>query len=135
MLERDSHERLNELAQLNLTRHRLRSLDHCPDVQPLNSRIDRHAHDRESGFLGEPRMKSLELPYLAEAAPAQIALPRVSQICVGNALHAARRVKPCGYLIGDALVLDEAVLACGLNGPLVQTHGLGVPTFDACDFA
>ncbi len=76
-------------------------------------------------------MKSLELPHLAEPAPAQIALPRVSQICVGNALHASRRVKPCGYLMGDALVLDEAVLASGLNGLLVETHGIGVPTFDA----
>src|ERR1700691_5458705 len=32
MLERDSHERLDDLAELDLARHRLRSLDHCPDI-------------------------------------------------------------------------------------------------------
>ena len=79
------------------------------------------------------RIAPVELPHLAEPAPAQIALPRVSQIRVGNALDAARRVKPRGYLMGDALVLNEAVFASGLNSLLVEAHGVGVPTFDAGD--
>ena len=52
-------------------------------------------------------------------------------MCVGSALHAARRIEPCGHLMGAAFVLNEAVFASGLNGVLVQTHGIGVPTFDA----
>ena len=35
--------------------------------------------------------------------------------------------------MGDALVLNEAVLASGLNGLLVPTHGIGVPACDARD--
>ena len=33
MLYRDPHEGLDELAEFDLARHRLRCLDHCPDVQ------------------------------------------------------------------------------------------------------
>src|ERR1700733_2207144 len=76
-------------------------------------------------------MKSHELPYFAERTPAQIASPCVSQTCAGNALYAACCIEACGYLMRDALVLDEAVLASGLNGLLVQPYGIGVPTFDA----
>src|ERR1700694_78862 len=35
--------------------------------------------------------------------------------------------------MGDALVLDEAVLASGLTGLLVQTHGIGVSSFKTRD--
>jgi len=38
-----------------------------------------------------------------------------------------------GYLMGHALVLDEAVLASRLNGLLVQTHCIGVSPFEAGD--
>src|SRR5258708_35968444 len=33
--------------------------------------------------------------------------------------------------MGEALVLNEAVFASELNGVLVQSYGIGVPTFDA----
>jgi hypothetical protein len=48
MLERDSHERFDELAELDLARHRLRSLDHCPDVQLLNG-AHRSSRSAEAG--------------------------------------------------------------------------------------
>ena len=40
MLDRDPHQRFDELAEYDLTRHRLGSLDHRPDVQLLDGRAD-----------------------------------------------------------------------------------------------
>src|ERR1700733_9459926 len=75
----------------------------------------------------------VELLHLAGRAPAVVAVPRVAQIHVRDCFETACRVEPGCYLMSDALVLNEAVLASGLNGLLVQTHGIGVPTFDARD--
>src|ERR1700756_3362098 len=106
MLERDSHERLDELAQLYLARHRLRSLDHCPDIQLLNRCINRRTRRSRGRLLTQPGMALIELLDFAERAPSQITLPRVLQIGMRNALDTPRGVEPCGHLMGDALVLD-----------------------------
>ena len=102
------------------------STSNCPTGAPIVEAV-------RSGkaLLAQARVAFVELLHLAERAPTLVALPRVAQICVGNALDAARRVEPRGHLMGKALVLDEAVFASGLNGLLVQTHGIGVPPFDA----
>ena len=84
-------------------------------------------------MLAQVRMELLELPDLALGAPAEIAVPCVPQIGVGNRLEAARRIEPRGHLMGQRLVLHEAVLTGRLNGLLVQTHGVGVPPFEAGD--
>jgi hypothetical protein len=90
MLERDSDERLDELAELDLARHRLRSLDHCPHIQLLNRCIDRCAPRSWGGLLTQPGMALVELPHFAQRAPAQIAVPGVAQIRIRDPLDAAR---------------------------------------------
>ena len=86
-----------------------------------------------SAFLVQVRVAFVELLHLAERAPAVVAVPRVAQIGVGNRLEAARQVEPRGHLMGQRLVLDEAVLASRLNGLLVQLHRIDVASFDAGD--
>src|ERR1700690_3298537 len=85
-------------------------------------------------MLAKVRMELFELPDLSFRAPAKIAVPRVPQTSVGDRFDPALGVESRGNLMGDALVLNEAVCASGLNGLLVQAHGIGVPTFDARDF-
>ena len=79
------------------------------------------------------RIKPIELPHLAVGAPAEIAVPRVPYIGVGNALDAARRVESCCHLVGHAFVLHETVLAGRANGLLVKAHGIDVSPFDTSD--
>src|SRR5579863_7604058 len=79
---------------------------------------------------GQMRIKSIELPYLAVGAPAEIAVPRLAQMGIGGCLGATRAVEPGGHLIGYAFVLHETMLASRTNGLLVQTHGVDIPPLD-----
>ena len=78
-------------------------------------------------------MKLFELRHLAERAPAQVTASRFPQAGMGDRIEAARREEPRGQLIGQALVLHEAVVAGRSNGLLVQTHCIGVSPFEAGD--
>src|SRR6202011_5650006 len=80
-------------------------------------------------YVAKLRMKLFELPHLAKRAPPKIAVPRVSQIGVGDGLEAARRVEARGQLMGQALVLDEAVLARRVDGLFVEALGVQFPRF------
>ena len=79
------------------------------------------------------RIKPIELPHFAVGAPAEIAVPRVPYIGVGNALDAARRVELCCHLVGHAFVLHKTMLAGRANGLLVKAHGIGVSPFETSD--
>src|SRR6202171_5218670 len=114
MFDRDPQQRLDELTENDLAGHRLRGLEHGPDIQPLDGRAN---GGRCGGWcVAEMRMKLFELPHLAERAPAKIAAPRLPQIRAGERLDAARRVEPRGHLMGQAFVLHETVLAGRSNG-------------------
>ncbi len=126
------HESLDELAEFNLARHRLRSLDNCPDIQLLDGRAE-GGGGRRCRFLAQLRVQLLKLPHLAQRAPAEIAVPCVPQIGVGNRLEAARRVEPRSHLMGQALVLYKTIPASRLNGLLVQAHCIGLSPFEAGD--
>ena len=79
-------------------------------------------------------MKLFELLHLAERAPAQVTAPRLPQTGMGDRVEAARREEARGRLMGQALVLDETMVAGRSNSLLVQTHCIGVSPFEACDF-
>src|SRR6202166_5162762 len=100
MFDRDPQERLDELAEFDLTRHRLRRLEHRPDIQLLNWRANGSGGGCRECYSAEMRMKLFELPHLAERAPAKIAAPRLPQTSVGDRIEAARREEPRRYLMG-----------------------------------
>src|ERR1700688_508703 len=82
MLDRDAQQRLDELTENDLAGHRLRGLEHGPDIQPLDGRAN---GGRCGGWcVAEMRMKLFELPHLAERAPAKIAAPCLPQIRAGE---------------------------------------------------
>src|SRR5258707_3494855 len=133
MLDRDPQERLDELTEDDLAGYRLRGLEHRPDIQLLDWRANGSGGRCSDWCVAEMQMKLFELPHLSGRAPAKIAAPRLPQTGVGDRIEAARREEPRGQLMGQALVLDEAVLASRLNGLLVQTHGVGVSSLKAGD--
>src|ERR1700743_3528979 len=133
MLDRYPQQRLDELAELYLDRHRLRGLEHRSDIELLRGRANGSGGGCRGWRVTVMRVKLFELPHLAERAPAQIAAPRLPQTGMGDRLDAARRVEARAHLMGHALVLHEAVLASRLNGALVQTHGVGVPPLEPGD--
>ena len=82
-------------------------------------------------FLLQVRVAFVELLYLAERAPAVVAIPRVTEIGVGDSLKAARRIEPRGQLIGESLVLDKAALAPQPNCLFIEAFCVETPVFDA----
>ena len=64
-------------------------------------------------------------------APAVIAIPRVTEIGVGDSLEAARCMEPRRQLACEAFVLDEAVLARQSNSLFVEAFRVEAPIFDA----
>src|SRR5260370_23104875 len=75
------------------------------------------------------RIKLFELPHFAERAPPKIAVPRVSQIGVGDGLEAARRIEAGSEFIGERLIVNKAVGASRANGLFVKALGLQFPLF------
>jgi hypothetical protein len=57
------------------------------------------------------RVACIELLQLAERTPAVVTVPRLVQIRMTDHLEATREVETRGRLMGQALVLDEAVLS------------------------
>src|SRR6202521_3015090 len=93
MFDRDPQQRLDELTKDDLARHRLRGLEHRPDIQPLDGRANGSGGRCRDWCVAEMRMKLFELPHLAICSPTQIAVAGVLQIRTGDLLEATRRIK------------------------------------------
>src|SRR6202166_2274614 len=65
MFDRDPQERLDELTEDDLAGHRLRGLEHRPDIQPLDGRANGRGGRCWDWRVSEMRMKLLEVPHLA----------------------------------------------------------------------
>src|SRR5215813_9799283 len=99
--------------------------------------LDRGANRaREPGralLLRELRMEAIELAQLAVGIPAQIAAAGVPQIELRDLLEAAPRIEARGQFIGQSFVLNEALLARGADGLLVESLGFQLAAFEAGD--
>jgi hypothetical protein len=133
VLDRKRHQRVDQLLKDDLARHRLGYFDHGGEVQVLDRRPHGRRGTRHRRLLAEMRIGLVELPHLALGAPAAIAVPGIAQIGVGDRLKAARRVEPRGAFVGEALVLEEAVLARQPHGLCIEAHGLEITAVDARD--
>ncbi len=72
-------------------------------------RPDRARRSGRGLFRSEARIQLIELPHLAVGSPAQVAVAGVAQVELGELVEAARPVEGGRALIGDRLVVDEAV--------------------------
>src|SRR6202034_1461908 len=121
----------DEPVDYDLAGYGLRGLDHPLDVQLLEWRANRRGRRGRGPFPLQVRVAFVELLHLAMGAPAVIAISRVTEIGVGDSLKAARCMEPRGQLIGESLVLDEAVLARQSNSLFVEAFCVETPIFDA----
>ena len=69
-------------------------------------------------------MELFELPHLAISSPAQVAVPRVPQIGMGDRLEAARCVEAGSQFIGERLIVNKAVGAGRADGLFVEALGI-----------
>src|SRR5258708_21727426 len=72
MFDRDPQKRLDELIEDDLTGHRLRSLEHRPDIQPLGGRAKGSGGRCPDWRVAGVRMKLFEFPHLPCRPPATI---------------------------------------------------------------
>src|SRR2546428_3858878 len=131
MLDGGAEQHLDQLPEHDLARNRLRDLEDCSEVQMLDGRPDGAPRIGRQLLRAEMGMKVIELPHLAVGTPAQIAVPRLPQIYLGDPLDSARRVEAPGELVRQCLVVDEAVRSCRSDRPLVEPHRVGIAALDA----
>src|SRR5712671_6721209 len=77
------------------------------------------------------RVQLVELSHFGVGSPSLVAVPSFSEVEIRECFEAPRRMEPRGQLIRQSFVLEEALLARGPNGLLIQTFGLQFPAFQA----
>ena len=135
LLEDDLEQRADELLDLHLAGDGLGRLHHREQVELLRARAAKVAVGAGCAPLDELRVESLELLHLAVCSPAHIAGPRLAEVELGELLVSSRAVEFRRQLVGEGLVLDEAVIARRADGLLVEALGVELPAFDACDLS
>ena len=133
MFDYNSQQRLDELSEDDLPGHRLRGLEHRPDIQPLDGRANGSGGKCRNWCVSEMRMKPFELPHLAVGSPTQISVAGVLQIHAGNLLEAMRRVEAGSEFIGERLMVNKAVGAGRADGLFVEAFGIELPAFEPRD--
>src|SRR6266404_3529880 len=124
MLDRDPQQRLDELAEFDLARHRLRGLEHCSDIQLFGGRANGNGGRCGDWCVAEMRMKLFELPHLSSGSPTEVAVASGPQAQLSEALQPSGRVAAGGELIRERLVMDETVCLCRTDGPFVEALGI-----------
>ena len=74
-----------------------------------------------------------KLPYLAIGSPTQITVPGIPQIRVCDLVESKRRVETRGELIGERLVVDEAICVGRADRMFVKVLGIELAAFDTCN--
>src|SRR5713101_4146406 len=134
MFDPDPQERLDELTEDDLTGHRLRGLEHRPDIQLLDGRANGGCGRGRGWCVAEMRMELFELPYLAIGSPTQIAVAGVLQIHTGDLLEATRRIEAGSQFIGERLIVNKTVGASRADGLFVEAHRISITAVDASHF-
>src|ERR1700736_5808374 len=101
MLDRDPQQRLDELTEDDLAGHRLRGLEHRPDIQPLDRRANGGDGRCRHCCVAKMRMKLFELSHLSMGSPTEIAVASVPQIDMRKLFEATRRIEARGQFVGE----------------------------------
>src|SRR5262249_44907767 len=133
MLDGRAQQRLDQLFQDDLARDRLRDLDHRREVELVDRRADGGRLTGSRRLLAEVRVGVFELPHLAVRAPAEITVAGVAQAALRDARQTSVRVEARRKLLGERLVVDEAVRLRREGRPLVEVHRLERAAFQASD--
>ena len=111
MLDRGTHQRIEQLFEHDLARDGLRHLDHGREIEVFDRCADRARRSSGGLFRPQVRVELIELPDLAICAPAEIAVTGIAQVGLRDGLEAACGVEASRKLVGERFVVDEAVLA------------------------
>src|SRR5580704_9022178 len=120
MFDRRTHKRVYQLLENNLTRNRFRDFDHRSQIEMLNRCLYRCSRISNRLVHSELGIELLELANLSVGSPAQVAVPRIPQIGRRDLLETARRVETSRKLVGNRLVVYEAIFVRGTDGLLIQ---------------
>src|SRR6478735_5971877 len=91
MFDGDPQQRLDKLAEFDLSRHRLRGLEHRSDIQLLSGPANGSDGRCGDWCVAEMRMKLFELPDLSSGSPTEIAVASAPQTQLGESLQPPRR--------------------------------------------
>ncbi len=82
-------------------------------------------------MFAQERVRRFELAHLSVRTQPKVAVSRILQIGSRDRLKAAPRVKVGSQLLGQRLVLNEAVFLCRINGAFIELFRLEMTAFDA----
>src|SRR5262245_44352986 len=84
--------------------------------------------------IAQMRILIAELPYLTVGTPPAVSEPGIAHIGDRDPVRATGLVEPSGELQGERFAVDESVLACRRNRPIVEARGVSVSLLNASDF-
>ncbi len=85
-------------------------------------------------MLFESLVELVELLHFAASAPPQVAGACVTEIGPAERLQAAFEKKSACDFVGHSFILDEAVVARGADGLIIEAHRVTVPAIDTSEF-
>src|SRR5262245_20179001 len=75
----------------------------------------------------------VELVHLAVGSPTEVGVPGFPQISIRDFVETACRVKARGNLVGNRLIMDEAVHVRGADRLFIEAHRVEVAAFNPGD--
>src|SRR5258708_30279445 len=135
MLKRSFHENFNQFVEVDFSGYRLRHLHDGREIQLLDRCSDRTIGSKWRRWRYQLWILQIHLTNLAVGAPTKVAGPGIAQIRIGNRLKPSSSVESRGHLMGQALILNEAVLASRLYGLFVEAFRVQLSPFEAGDLS
>ena len=111
MLDRGTHQRVEQPFEDYLSRDGLRHFDDGREVELFHRGVDRASRSSGGILRLQVWMELIELPNLSICAPSVIAITGVSQIGTSDGLEAAPSIEASREFIGQRFDVDEVVLA------------------------
>src|ERR1700722_767616 len=100
VLNRCTHERIDQFLQDNLAGHCLRDFDNGSQIQVFDRGPNGARRTGYGLFLPELRIQLVEMPDLTDGSPADIAVSGITQVRMRDLLKSACRVKTGRELVG-----------------------------------
>src|SRR5262249_51089693 len=133
VLDRGTHQRVEQLFKDHFAGNGLRDLDHGRQVELFERGVDRPSRNCGGVSYSQVRIELIELPDLPIGAPTEIAVTGISQVRMRDGVEPTCRVEPSRQLVGARLVVDELVLARGSDRVFIQALRIKLSSLDASD--
>src|SRR2546430_1745141 len=132
MLDRSTHQRIDQLVENDFTSEGLADACHGGEVELFDRGADRVGRSTGGGFLHrQVRMELVELKDFASCAPSEIAVAGISQVRIRDGPEPTGSVEASRKFVRERFVVDEIVLASRPDRRFIQALRIEFSPLDA----